>query len=303
MEALPYLLPLVVWAYATASSLMARQHSNWVVELFGPELKIAGWIISTALYPYRKLWQLFSNALGKQAVPVDSSVGYSLHSAASFVRQVATVVAGFRVVAILLAQLATGNAQWADVTKALAQLHRAVSRVERVATRDIAQVRHAATVAEHAATDVAIPRAKSAWELAQEAERSASRAWRWIKEHRGVITAGGLLGALVHLLTRETVGGLKCNSLRNVLKNRKCGLWSDLDKLLSLLIDTSLVFGICEVLTAMTTTFSLIEPELTGFIDTAEEMFLKCGYQISPGPTITPSLDLPTQTVVALSFP
>jgi hypothetical protein len=117
----------------------------------------------------------------------------------------------------------------------------------------------------------------------------------------------GLFGATALAVAMANVLGVSAKCLRsgNVGKTARklCGLGPRaLEDLLGLLVDVLILENICNVITLREKGFALIEPEVTGFIATAEKQFVHCKYQL-PDPLPAVPLSLPPVTGLALSLP
>lgn len=98
------------------------------------------------------------------------------------------------------------------------------------------------------------------------------------------------------------LGGLRCNSLLNSLKNRGCGLWSGLEDLLGLLVDVSLFASVCEVLDFLSPFVSEVAaPAVTELTAAGAGL---CSGGIGAPPALPPvTLSLPANPSITLNLP
>lgn len=270
---------LAVMLFALGSATLAKKQSEAHTSFLQGFLNF----ITGKTYVHQ-LAQAIANKLGQAYASVDAEVGASLSGMAVLVGRIATTFGLGAKVVYTIAELATGNASWVDVRKALNALSADVTKVGKVATKEIAQVRATARTAEHAVTDVALPRLgrlerdvtdvipreiANVRDLARGAENEAIRAFKWAKSHATVVTSGVVAGVLTYALSLVGLGGLNCSNLKNMLNNRGCGLWQGLEDLLGLFVDVLVLADLCKILPDAVTAFGYVEAPLTGVISQA----------------------------------
>lgn len=98
------------------------------------------------------------------------------------------------------------------------------------------------------------------------------------------------------------LGGLRCNTLGNMMKRRGCGLWGDLESILGLLADTVLLTNICSLLPPLEAAVSEVaDPLVVALTDVGAGL---CSGGIGPPPTLTvPPLSLPASPGLSLNLP
>jgi hypothetical protein len=105
--------------------------------------------------------------------------------------------------------------------------------------------------------------------IANTAEADVSALRKWIADNALVAGSAALVGAVAWALGRLGLGGLRCNSLLNSLKNRGCGLWKGLEDLLGLFIDAVALTHLCDLPRWIEELFSPLLGELTSLISGA----------------------------------
>jgi hypothetical protein len=94
---------------------------------------------------------------------------------------------------------------------------------------------------------------------------------KWIDRTIPIPGTQAFTAAIAIALGLLGLGGLRCNSLRNALGRRGCGLWQGLEDLLDLLVDAVIVVDLCALLPELEQLFSLVEAPLVDLIATAAD--------------------------------
>ena len=124
-------------------------------------------------------------------------------------------------------------------------------------------------------------------------ERELGDVWGYTKRHlwihnlrlsrlEKILGAAGFAALLANALG---LPNWRCVTRGNLgrVSRAICGLSSAaLGDLLGLIADVLLLEYLCDAITLMEDGFSLIEPELSAFIDGAAAMFIHCGYELPP---------------------
>ena len=121
--------------------------------------------------------------------------------------------------------------------------------------RDIARVKHRERWAE-----------KQLWKLRDRVkglEDGAIKTWEWLRDHPGTAAVGAFTAAVAVALDTLGLGGVRCPQFNNLFKKRGCGLWNDLDSLLSLALVTTLALDLPHLIEEA----QAITPSVVSFIE------------------------------------
>jgi hypothetical protein len=206
--------------------------------------------------------QFVTNALGSAVAHFDAQVGSFWHGLTTIVSEVAGFVFD---TGILLGYLAyyISPAHLAYVV--YQHIHGFVASIEKVgvlarfAEREAVKAERIARSV--AAGDFAIPRTwvrdvekalqpeiTTTRDLAESATKGVSDLWDYLRTHPWTVATDAFAAAVAVALTSLGLGGLRCPSFLNILKNRGCGAWQGLEDVLGLLVDLFVVTHICDVL-------------------------------------------------------
>jgi hypothetical protein len=94
---------------------------------------------------------------------------------------------------------------------------------------------------------------------------------RWIANTIPIPGTAAFTAAIAVALGLLGLGGLRCNSLRNALGRRGCGLWQGLEDLLGLLADVVIVTDLCALLPELERLFAFFEAPLVELIASAAD--------------------------------
>jgi phage-related protein len=116
------------------------------------------------------------------------------------------------------------------------------------------------------------------------------------------VATDAVTAAVVVALGALGLGGLRCNSLLNSLKNRGCGLWNGLEDLLGLFVDVAIFTNVCAVLDFLSPFVSDVAgPIVTALTDIGAGL---CAGSIGPPPELpVPALHLPASPGATLHLP
>jgi hypothetical protein len=147
--------------------------------------------------------------------------------------------------------------------------------------------------------DVVIPDIR---DIALGAEHDLSALKKWITDNIPLIGTTALVGAVTWALGRIGLGGLRCNSLLNSLKNRGCGLWNGLEDLLGLFVDVAIFTNVCHILDFISPYVSdVAAPVVVALTDVGAGI---CKGSIGAPPPLPPvSLNLPANPGITLHLP
>jgi hypothetical protein len=94
---------------------------------------------------------------------------------------------------------------------------------------------------------------------------------RWIADHIPIAGTEAFTAAVAIALGLLGLGGLRCNSLKETLGRRGCGLWQGLEDLLGLLFDAALFVDLCHLLPELELLFAQFEAPLVSLIASAAD--------------------------------
>lgn len=136
-----------------------------------------------------------------------------------------------------------------------AQVRHLVHETTIALPRDIARVKHRERWAE-----------KQLWKLRDRVkglEDGAIKTWEWIRDHPAAAATGAFTAAVAVALDALGAGGVKCPQFGNLFKKRGCGLWNDLDSLLSLAVVATLALDLPHLIEEA----QAITPDIVSFIE------------------------------------
>lgn len=135
-----------------------------------------------------------------------------------------------------------------------------------------------------------------------DAATAISNLWNWVHKNVAIPGTDVFTGAVAVALTALGLGGLRCNSLLSSLKRRGCGLWSGLEDLLGLFVDTLLLTNVCTILPFLETAVSEVaDPIVVALTEVGAGL---CSGGIGAAPALqTPALHLPANPSVSLNLP
>jgi hypothetical protein len=243
-----FLIGLLAFAIAASNHYYSGGHLNWFQQAVQSNV-----ILRVALYPFNKAQQLFtriiSQWMSRAVEATDAAVGTAFHYMANQIKQAGDTMLQFSAFALTVAQAVTGQVTWREVAAQLRQLRatirkaehaaqvegvRAIKR-ERAISRTVAQgVFPRIRAIEHEIAKPIHAEIKSARELAREAEREATRAWKVARHALSRTSTKALAIALPAVIARLGWDWIKCREGRNLYNKRGCAMWSDLDALLGL---------------------------------------------------------------------
>ena len=125
---------------------------------------------------------------------------------------------------------------------------------------------------------------------------------KWVTDHIPLVGTAAFAGAVAWALSSIGLGGLRCPSLLNSLKNRGCGLWNGLEDLLGLFVDVTLFTNVCAILDFVSPFVSdVAAPIVTALTDVGAGL---CEGGIGAPPALPEqTLYLPTSPGVTLNLP
>lgn len=101
------------------------------------------------------------------------------------------------------------------------------------------------------------------------AEGDVTALRKWITANFPAVGTDAFVGAIAAALSLLGLGGLRCNSLLNSLKNRGCGLWNGLEDLLGLFVDAFALTHLCDLPKWINEILGPFEGELVNLISSA----------------------------------
>lgn len=320
-ELIFYALMFFVLAFAFASKKMTQAIlgplASWISHLPWIGTEIAG-LIKTAE-------QAISNACGSLENGVDQLMGAAWHSTARLMdwtwrelRSHATAIAAIATPFGTILSVIHGVRSLVHRLNAVAHVGASgVKRLEREwhgIERRVKTLEH--EVAKGIGADV-LPRIRSldrelhnvesrtipALEQAvSAAENDVTQLGQWVRAHLLSNTTDAIAAAVAVGLAALGLGGLRCNSLANSLKNRGCGFWSGLEDLLGLLGDVLLVSSLCELIPQLEAIYSLVAAPFVAAMNDAAELVCHASANASP-PLRSPQTYLPANPGVTLHLP
>jgi hypothetical protein len=158
---------------------------------------------------------------------VDRSIAADVHRALSPVRALAHRAAATATSALHLARTLERTLSRFEAT-VNSRLRHAEHAIAVTIPREIGRIEHGAGVIEH---DVESLRKRT-----KLLETGAIKTFDWIRTHPLGAAATAFAGAVAVALSRLGLDLFRCNEAKNLYNKRGCGMWSDLDALLGLLV-------------------------------------------------------------------
>ena len=126
--------------------------------------------------------------------------------------------------------------------------------------------------------------------------------YEWAKGKASLLGIGTFAYAISVALGIEAWNLLRCSVFKNFWNSRGCGLWSGLEDLLGLFVDTILLTNICELIPLMEAAISdVADPIVITLTDVGAGL---CSGGIGAPPTLqVPALSLPAAPGVTLNLP
>lgn len=97
-------------------------------------------------------------------------------------------------------------------------------------------------------------------------ESDVSALRRWITANLPAVGTDAFATAIAVALGLLGLGGLRCSTLLNSLRNRGCGLWQGLEDLLGLLFDAVVLVDLCNLLPIVEAAFAELEAPVVDLI-------------------------------------
>lgn len=326
--AAPALGPLVVIAvclFAFAFVWTVRQLMQalfgWLISILESIPAIGGKLAA----PFKAAEQAVANSLGRAEASIDHTIGAAWHLLARYMDWLWREIRGH---AVLLADITAGIVPLANAYHALRNLahglerrwhgieagvktltkqwhgiERRVHALERELAKGIGHdlrihIKALDKELAHVENDV-IPAIRAE-------ERTAAAAidnlYEWAKGKASLLGIGTFATAVATALGLEAWNLLRCSVFRNMWGRRGCGLWSDLESLLGLFVDTLLLTNICTILPWLETAVSdVADPIVVALTDVGAGL---CSGGIGPAPTLhVPALSLPANPGITLNLP
>jgi hypothetical protein len=269
--------------------------------------------------------QAVSNALGSAEAGIDKAIGASFHALSRLTDWLWREFKSHSLIASLLAafvaELARAFHGVRSVVHDVAKAAHGVGGRVKALEKEYHGIEHELHHLEHEISkgigDDVLPRIKSLEKglthvenkvipdirsIAQTAENDVAALRKWVTDNIPLIGTSVFAGAVAVALGALGLGGLRCNTLLNSLKNRGCGLWSGLEDLLGLFVDTLLLTNVCTILPFLETAVSdVADPIVIALTDVGAGL---CSGGIGAAPALqVPALSLPASPGFSLQLP
>ena len=293
---MPIVVPLValdvlvvaLWCIATALAIAL------VMDKLSTILAGVPWVGGKLSDAVKTMAKAVTNAAGTLEHGIDSIVGGAWHQLSRYLDKWLGQLEAHSAVILHLARivghLAYTHSGLSSAVKAATRTAHAALHIAHTLEREYNGIEHRVKTLEHdlaqgIGADV-LPRIKS---LDRElhkvehkvipaiqsgvtaAENDIAALRKWITENIPIPGTDAFVGAIALALGLLGLGGLRCNTLLNSLRNRGCGLWSGLEDLLGLLFDAVFFADLCGLLPEVEALFADLEAPLVGLIASAAD--------------------------------